>query len=417
MGIRIIQTSNTRAVARLLDVSAARDEATARRVAAIVSAVRKRGDRAVRQYARRFDGFTGSWDIKRDDMSQAARSLSATVGRAIAHAARNIRMVADRQVPRGWTLRVSDGMTVEQRVTPLDRVGCYVPGGQHPLPSSLLMTVIPAVAAGVREIVVACPRPDPTVMAAAVEAGATRMLRLGGAHAIAVLAYGTETIPRVDRIVGPGNRYVAAAKVLVAADCGIDFYAGPSEVMVIAGRGRPTLIAADLLAQAEHDPDARAMFVTWRPALARAVAAAIAGQAPRTGPARDALRRHGAIIVARDRAEAIELVNRAAPEHVVCESDAVARQIRCAGSIFVGPYTVQTAGDYAIGSNHVLPTAGGARFRGGLSAADFVRVVTIQRMNRRALMRLAPTVTTLARAEGLDLHARSIEARLVTRAR
>jgi histidinol dehydrogenase len=412
--IRIIDSSDARAVARLIDVSPVRDADTERTVRAIVSDVRRRGDAAVRAYARRFDGLAGALDVSRDEMTRAARSLDPGIRRAIAAAARNIRRVAERQVPRGWTVRVAAGMTVEQRVTPLDAVGCYVPAGRHPLPSSLLMTVIPAVAAGVGEIVALCPRPDPTVMAAAIEAGVTKLFRVGGAHAIAALAYGTRTIPRVDRIVGPGNRYVAAAKALIAADCAIDFYAGPSEVMVMAGAGRPSWIAADLLAQAEHDPDARAIFITWRPALARAVADAIRDRAPRSGPSREALRRHGAIILTKDREEAIDLVNRAAPEHLICESDADARRVRCAGSIFVGPLTVQAAGDYAIGSNHVLPTAGAARFRGGLSAADFVRVVTVQRMDRSALARLAPTVTTLARAEGLELHARSIEARFTT---
>ena len=303
-------------------------------------------------------------------------------------------------------------MTVEQRVTPLDRVGCYVPGGRYPLPSSLLMTAIPARAAGVREVIVACPSPAPIVMAAARIAGVTRLFRMGGAQAIAALAYGTATVPRVDKIVGPGNQYVAAAKALVATDCAIDFYAGPTEIVIASDRGNPEWIAADLIAQAEHDPDARAILITTNRRLALRVARAVTSQMPATGPARESLARHGGIIIASGRQEAIDLANRAAAEHLVCDDDRFADAVRAAGSIFIGPYTAQVAGDYAIGSNHVLPTNGAARFRGGLHTADFVRISTVQRMTRKGLQDLAPTVTRLARQEGLESHARSIEVRL-----
>jgi histidinol dehydrogenase len=331
---------------------------------------------------------------------------------ALALAARNIRVVARRQCPRPWTLSVEAGVSVAQRVTPLDRVGCYVPGGRYPLPSSLLMTAIPAQVAGVPEIVVVCPRPEPVVMAAARAAGVTRLFRLGGAHAIAALAYGTASIPRVDKIVGPGNRYVAVAKALVAADCAIDFYAGPTEILILSDNGRAEWIAADLIAQAEHDHEARAILITRSRALAARVARAVDRRMPASGPARQALARHGAIIVARDRDEAVALANRAAPEHLVCDDERTAARVRCAGAIFVGPMTAQVAGDYAIGSNHVLPTGGAPRFRGGLNAADFVRVSTVQRLTRGGLQRLAPTVITLARQEGLHAHAASIEVRL-----
>ena len=304
------------------------------------------------------------------------------------------------------------GVTVEQRVTPLDRVGCYVPGGRYSLPSSLLMTAIPARAAGVREIIVACPRPEPIVMAAARAAGVTRLFRMGGAQAIAALAYGTRTVPRVDKIVGPGNQYVAEAKALIASECAIDFYAGPTEIVIVSDRGNPEWIAADLIAQAEHDPQARAIFITTSRQLALKVARAVASQIPQTGPARESLARHGGIVIADNREQASELANRAAAEHLVCDDDRFADSVRSAGAIFVGPYTAQVAGDYAIGSNHVLPTNGAARFRGGLHTSDFVRVSTVQRMTRRGLEGLAKTVTTLAREEGLEAHARSIEVRL-----
>jgi histidinol dehydrogenase len=249
-------------------------------------------------------------------------------------------------------------------------------------------------------------------MAAALEAGISRLFRVGGAHAVAALAYGTETIPRVDKIVGPGNRYVAAAKALVASDCGIDFYAGPTEIVVIASRGPAAWIAADLIAQAEHDPDARAVLITPSRTLATRVAAQIMARLPANGPARASLRTHGGIIVTASIDEAIALANTAAAEHLVVDDDSVAARVRCAGSLFVGAWSAQVAGDYAIGSNHVLPTAGAARVRGGLSAADFVRQITVQRLNRSGLRRIGASVMELARAEGLMAHAESIAIRL-----
>jgi histidinol dehydrogenase len=273
------------------------------------------------------------------------------------------------------------------------------------------MTAIPAAAAGVAEVIVCCPRPDAAVFAAALEAGVDRVFRIGGAHAIAAMAYGTRTVPRVDKIVGPGNRWVSAAKSLVSADCGIDFYAGPTEILIVTSSGAASWIAADLLAQAEHDPDARAVMITTSRALAERVAGEVERQMPETGPARQSITRHGGIIVCRSTGEAIDLANQAAAEHVVVGTESMARRIVNAGAIFVGEWTAQVAGDYAIGSNHVLPTAGAARYRGGLNAADFVKLVSVQRVTRRGLNTIGKTVTTLARAEGLESHARSIEVR------
>jgi histidinol dehydrogenase len=249
-------------------------------------------------------------------------------------------------------------------------------------------------------------------MAAALEAGVSRLFRVGGAHAVAALAYGTASIPRVDKIVGPGNRYVAAAKAQVASDCGIDFYAGPTEIVIVALRGPAEWIAADLIAQAEHDPDARAVLITPSRALAARVAAQVAARMPQDGPARASLSAHGGIIVTRTRVEAIELANAAAPEHLVVDDDRQASRVRCAGSLFVGRWSAQVAGDYAIGSNHVLPTAGAARVRGGLSAADFVRQITVQRLTRTGLRRIGQSVVDLATAEGLTAHAESVAIRL-----
>ncbi len=410
--LRIISSSDARAVDALLSPRRDDDAAVSRRAARIVDDVRKGGDAALRRYASRLDGLTGALEVSEATIKAGAAEAPAAVRRAIDAAARHIARVARAQLPKSTRVPVAPGISVEQRVTPLDRVGCYVPGGRYPLPSTLLMTAVPARVAGVHEIIAVCPRPDPIVLAAARAAGVTRLFRVGGAHAVAALAYGTRSVPRVDKIVGPGNKWVAAAKAYVSKDCAIDFQAGPSEILILSERGNPALIAADLIAQAEHDPDARAVLITWRQRLARDVSAEVLRQVPGDGPARASLAAHGGIIIARSAAEAFALANRMAPEHLVVDDETQAAGVRCAGAIFVGPWTAQVAGDYAIGSNHVLPTGGAARFRGGLSAADFVRVTSVQRVNERGLTALAPTVMTLARAEGLVAHARSIEARL-----
>ena len=409
--MKIVDSTNRRAVAALLSATRIRDRATETRASVIVERVRKSGDAALVKYARELDGLKGGIEVPRDEWVEQAKTLAPAVRAAIKRAAANIRTVAKAQVPKGWRKHVGAGISVEQRVIPLARVGCYVPAGRYPLPSSLLMTAIPARAAGVPEVIVACPRPDAAVFAAALEAGVDRLFQVGGAHAIAAMAYGTRTVPRVDKIVGPGNRWVAAAKSLVSTDCGIDFYAGPTEILIVTATGSAAAIAADLIAQAEHDPDARAVFMTSNRRLAEQVAHEVAAQMPDTGPALQSLERHGGIIICRTMSEAIALANEAASEHLVVGTEALAKRVRNAGAVFVGEWTAQVAGDYAIGSNHVLPTAGAARYRGGLNAADFVKLVSVQRMTKQGLRRIADTVTTLARAEGLEGHARSIEVR------
>jgi histidinol dehydrogenase len=409
--IPIVESTDRRA-AEFLSAGRIRDAATETRAAKIVATVRAGGDKALRRFAAELDGVTGPLEIAKSQWERAAQTLPANVRTAIKRAALHIRRVARAQVPRGFRTTVAAGVVVEQRVIPLDRVGCYVPGGLYPLPSSLLMTAIPARVAGVEEVIAVSPRPHPAVLAAALEAGVDRFFQIGGAHGVAALAYGTKTVPRVDKIVGPGNRWVAAAKALVSSECAIDFYAGPTEILIVAARGPADWVAADLIAQAEHDPDARAVLVTPSRQLAREVVRHVERLAPADGPARTSLTRHGAVIVTRTLVEAMRLANAAASEHLVVETEALARQVRRAGAVFVGPWTAQVAGDYAIGSNHVLPTAGAARFRGGLNAADFVRLVSIQRVTRRGLRRIAPTITALATAEGLDAHARSIDIRV-----
>ena len=409
--LRIIASSDTRALGRLIGQRVTHASGIDRRVAAIIADVRKSGDRAVVAYARRFDGLSGQLEVAADEIDEGVRRTPAAVRRALRRAARHIREVARTQVPRGVRVRIAPGVIVEQRIEPLGRVGCYVPAGRYPLPSSLLMTAIPARIAGVPEVIVACPRPAPVVLAAAAEAGVTRVFRVGGAHAVAALAYGTATIPRVDKIVGPGSAYVAAAKALVSSDCAIDFHAGPSEIVIVANAGNPAWIAADLLAQAEHDVDARAILLTSSRRLATKVWREVAARLSPEGPARTALERNGGIVVTRHVRESIEIANRIAPEHLVCDDEAVADGVR-AGAVFMGRWSAQAAGDYATGSNHVLPTGGAARFRGGLSAADFVRVTSIQRLTRAGLRAIGPTAVTLAEAEGLAAHAESIRVRL-----
>ena len=447
MRMLIISASDTRAMARLIERDEARQPAVERTAARIIADVRKRGDVAVADYERRFKNTSGAekntgcffgadgWKktpgvfFAPADFRRAAAALSAAERRAFERSAGRIAAIARRQVPRGFTARPAPGVTVEQRVAPLDRVGCYVPGGRFPLPSTLLMTAIPARAAGVREVVVCCPRPTAAVLAAAAAAGVDALYPIGGAQAIAALAYGTATIARVDKIVGPGNAWVAAAKALVARDCPIDLHAGPSEIVICSDRGRAGWIAADLIAQAEHDPAARAILVTTKSALARAVSAEVASQVRQISdadwgaigppPTRSigstpvaAGIANGAIVVARSRDQATDIVNRLAPEHLVCDTAADVRRFTAAGTIFVGQWSAQASGDYATGSNHVLPTGGAARFRGGLSAADFVRVFSVQTLTRRGIETIGPDAIALARIEGLAAHAASISQRM-----
>jgi histidinol dehydrogenase len=394
---RVIESSDRRAIERLLDRRERRARDVERRAAVIVAAVRRRGDAALETYARRLDGLDGATELTPREIMDGAARAARDVRRAIATAAAAIRKVAERQVPRPQRVTTAPGVTIELRPVPFARAGCYVPGGRFPLVSTMLMTAIPAAVAGVGEIVAVSPRPAPAMLAAALEAGVARFFRIGGAQAIAALAYGTRRVPRVDKIVGPGNAWVAAAKRIVAPDCDVDFEAGPTELVVVSRGGNAAWIAADLRAQAEHDPDARSILITPNGRLAREVSQ---------------LWTECAIIQTRDLDEAVALVNRVAPEHVACDDDRVADRIANAGTIFVGRWSAPAAGDYATGSNHVLPTGGAARTRGGLSAADFVKVVAIQRVTREGLRRIGPAAVTLAAAEGLRAHARSIEVRL-----
>ena len=377
----------------------------------IVDDVRSRGDTAVREYAAKFDGLGDSAGA--DFALATGGTLEPGLLQALEIAASNIRDFAQQQLVQPWT-QTRDGRTLGQIVRPLESVGVYIPAGRYALLSTMLMTVIPAQVAGVREIVVVCAKPTPEMLAVAKWLGIESILQLGGAQAIAALAYGTESISKVQRIVGPGNAYVAAAKKLVSGDVGIDFIAGPSEIVIVANSGNPQWVALDMLAQCEHDVDARAILLTTSVAFATQVQDEIAAQLstlPTADVATQSIAKNSAIIVCADDAEVIDLVNDIAPEHLSLPNKQLIDQIRNAGSIFVGPFSTEAAGDYASGPNHVLPTSGVAALRGGLSANDFVKVITIQELNQDALMALVPTVATLARVEGLEAHARSAEVR------
>jgi histidinol dehydrogenase len=392
----------------------------AERIAArIVDDVRRRKDAALFAWTKRLDHVALNprtvW-VSRAELSEARKRISPKFLAAIDHAARNIRAVARRQKPSEWTFEVEPGVRAGQRVRPIESVGCYLPGGRFSLVSTLLMTVIPAQEAGVRQILVVSPQPGPALLAAAERLGVRSVARVGGAQAIAALAYGTPSISRVDKIFGPGNRFVTAAKQIVSSDCAIDLLAGPTEAVVFAARGNPRFIAADLIAQAEHDPDAISLFVTtsWR--LGRAVAAEVdrqLAQLRKSNLAARALAKNGAVLVAQNVTKAAQFVNRFAPEHLSLPggADRLFEGIYSAGSIFLGDWSAQSFGDYASGTNHVLPTGGVARTRGGLSVADFVKCVSVQEISRAGVKRLAPVVAEFARAEGLEAHERAVEVR------
>ena len=380
----------------------------------IVARVRRDGDRALLNYAAQFDGLAEAAKLKITpvEMGNAWERIDPALRAALKTAAGQIRAFAKLQLPKSWSKDSKAGLRVGQIVRPLGSVGCYVPSGRHPLPSTLLMTAIPAQVAGVKRIVVVSPKPAPETLAAAHLLGITEFYRVGGAHAIAALAYGTATIARVDKIVGPGNLYVTAAKRLVAFDCAIDMLAGPTEIVVTSERGDPGEIAADLVAQAEHDPEAVAIFVTTRTELAGEVVAEAGRLSRGNAVAREALARNGIAIVTADVEEARAITNRLAPEHLTVDSAQDLNWVSNAGSVFVGGWSGQPLGDYISGPNHTLPTGGMARVRGGLSVNDFVKLLTVQEYAAQGIRALGTQAALLAEAEGLSAHAEAIRLRL-----
>ena len=380
----------------------------------IVADVRKRGDRALLRYAAHFDGLSDSATLRitPEEMAAAWDSITPALRDALSTAAAQIRAFAVNQLPASWSEETIPGLLTGQLVRPLASVGCYVPSGRHPLPSTLLMTAIPAQVAGVVRIAVVSPKPAPETLAAAHLLGITEFYRLGGAHAIATLAYGTKSIQRVEKIVGPGNLYVTAAKRLVAFDCAIDMLAGPTEIVVTSERGNATDIASDLVAQAEHDPEALAIFITTRAGLAKEVVQEAKARSANNPVAHESLTRNGLAILASSIDEARAITNRLAPEHLTVDSASDLDWVQNAGSVFIGRWSPQPMGDYISGPNHTLPTGGMARVRGGLSVNDFVKLITVQEYSAQALRIVGPHAVLLAEAEGLTAHAEAIRTRL-----
>jgi histidinol dehydrogenase len=391
----------------------------AERVAAeIVADVRKRSDKALFEWTRKLDSVdlkrAGVW-IDAKEIAAARRKASKDLVRAIEHAARNLRRVAQQQLPKPWNIETDNGVSISQKVEPIERVGCYIPGGHFALVSTLVMTVATAQVAGVPAIVVACPRPNEALLTAAAILGIARIARIGGAQAIAAMAYGTKSMPQVEKIFGPGNQFVTAAKQLVSSDCAIDLPAGPTEAAIFAERGNAQWIAADLLAQAEHARDAGSFFVTTSEKLAKEVRREVAwllAELP-ASHARVSTMVSGAVLVAENVKTAFAFINKLAPEHLSLPDRPTEflPLVRAAGTVFVGPLAAQPLGDYMSGSNHVLPTGGWARRRGGLSAADFVKCISVQDVSTKGFAELAEDVVTLAKAEGLHAHAKAVEVR------
>lgn len=381
----------------------------------IVDDVRRGGDRALLAARARFDGVPKKQPLRipPGELHRAWQETSPELHAALKLAARNIGEFAKRQLPQEWDTEPVPGVKTGQRVRPLGAVGCYVPSGRHPLPSSLLMTAIPAQVAGVRRIVVVSPRPARETLAAAALLGIDEVYQLGGAQAIAALAYGTPSLPRVDKIVGPGNLYVTTAKRMIAFDCGIDMLAGPTEIVVCSERGHPEAIAADLVAQAEHDTETLSVLITSQSALAKQVLREVKRQSRNNPVAREALRGNGYIIVTDTKEQAREMANRVAAEHLTIDSEEDLVWVQHAGSVFIGNWSSQPLGDYVSGPNHTLPTGGVARTRGGLSVMDFVKLVTVQRYTADGVRTLGPAAVALANAEGLSGHAAAVEQRLI----
>ena len=411
----MIRTLESKDIGKLLKRRGARLAEAEAVVRPILEDVSKRGDRALMEYARRFDGLEReSVRVPVGELAAAGQGLSAGFQRAVRQASANVGEFARMQMPREW-IKSRDGVQLGQMVRPLDTIAAYIPAGRYPLPSTVVMTVVPAQVAGVANICIASPKAAPEVLGTAALLGVGNVFQMGGAQAIAAFAFGTKTVPRADRIVGPGNIYVAAAKKILAGEVGIDFVAGPTEILIVAAEGEPRHLAADMLAQAEHDVDASAVLLTTSKTLAAAVADELERQLaslPTAPIARQAIAKNSAIVLVRSLDEAMEIANRFAPEHLSIPHRALLAKVRHAGSVFVGPFSPEAAGDYVSGPNHVLPTSGAARIRGGLSVTDFVKVISVQELGTAALRRLAPSITTLARAEGLEAHARSVEVRL-----
>jgi histidinol dehydrogenase len=413
------------AVRALEQRAAAPNPEAARTAARILRAVRKDGDKAVLAFAKKFgeldnercqqlDSRKDVFRIPQSTLDAALTRVSPEFRSAVEFAASNIRSFAEWQKPQPFSREIADGVRVGQMIKPLDSVGCYVPGGRYPLPSTMLMTVIPAQVAGVERIVVVSPKPALETLATAAILGVKEFYAIGGAHAIAALAYGTKTVTPVLKIVGPGNSFVTAAKQIVAAEgaCSIDMLAGPTEALIAVEGGDPAMLASDLVSQAEHDPETSCVFVTSNVKFAKAVEKELKQQSKSNKIASVSLKKNGLILITENSQLTTQLASRIASEHTTVETMQEVEQLRSAGSIFVGDFSAQAFGDYVSGPNHTLPTGALARVRGGLSVYDYLKIVTVQEITREGAQTLAPAALALARAEGLNGHAASIEERL-----
>jgi len=422
--IQTIKLEDKKSIERIKQRSTADFELVLNRVKPIIQNVRKFGDEALIKYTKEYDCFsltTKTIKVDGGEIKEAYKRVDKKVIEALKKAKENIETYCKLQLPKSWSKEVKKGIKVGQLVKPLEKVGCYVPSGNFPLPSSVLMTVVPAKVAGVTEVIICSPPKSNSyaILVAADIAGADKIFRVGGAQAIAAMAYGTATIPKVDKIVGPGNIFVTAAKKLVYGDVGIDFLAGPSEILILAEKGNPKFIASDMLAQAEHDRLASAILVTTNSRLAKEVEKELEKQLKELSPrnfASESLRKYGAIVIAKNLDEAIKFANDFAPEHleiVVNDKDKVISKLKNFGALFVGEYSPEAAGDYVVGPNHVLPTGGVAKFRAGLSVLDFVKMPTIQELSKEGLKSLKETITAIANVEGLEAHKKSVEKRFL----
>lgn len=417
--ISIINSRNEAGIKKIKERSSGAVDKALEKVKKIVIDVKRRGDKAIISYTKKFDKIPlakNKIQISKKEVKEAYKKVNPKIINSLKIAAINIARYAEYQLPGEWKKKINEGILVGQIVRPLDSVGCYVPGGNYPLVSSVLMTVIPAKVAGVNEIIVCCPKITNEILAACGIAGATKIFRVGGAQAIAAMAYGTETIPKVNKIVGPGNVYVTAAKKIVYGDAGIDFLAGPSEIMIIAEKSNPEFIAADMLSQAEHDVMASAILVTPNTSLAGKVKQEIEKQINKLKTkaiAKKSLEDFGAIVVVKDMDEAFEFANDFAPEHleITTYDENVLSKVRNAGAVFLGDYSPEAAGDYCSGPNHVLPTQGTAKFRAGLSVMDFLKMPTFQKLTKKGLEGIKNTIIDIAELEGLDAHAKSVKKR------
>jgi len=379
----------------------------------IVFDVKENGDKALIELTKKFDKVDiTEFKVSDKEIKEAYSKINEETIAAIKESASNVRVYSELQMPKPWTKEVKPGIEVGQKVIPLEKVGCYVPAGQYPLPSTVLMTVVPAKVAGVKEIIVVTPpKLSPEILVAADIAGASAVYRVGGAQAIAALAYGTESIPKVDKIVGPGNVYVTAAKKLVYGDVGIDFLAGPSEIMIYSDNGSSSLIAGDMLGQAEHDKLASAIFVTTNKELAVDVEKEINEQLSKLSTKDIASEALKEVVLASSIEKGFDFINSMAPEHLEVENEEQVSLVKNAGAIFVGEYSCESAGDYSVGPSHVLPTAGVAKFRAGLSVMDFVKMPSVQKLTKEGLNSIKDSIITLAAAEGLEAHKKAVEKR------